>query len=124
VVGSQQPLLRERQVSLAPRGWAARTCPGPRDRTTSTPFGSRPRPLVEFAANKAAYVTSRTWHDSQRIEVMPDGAVRVSMRLPALGPVRSWILEWGATARALEPSKLVDAIAEEARRTAARYPTK
>ena len=55
---------------------------------------------------------------------MPDGAVRVSMRLPALGPVRSWILEWGATARALEPSKLVDAIAEEARRTAARYPTK
>lgn len=79
--------------------------------------------LVEFAADKAAYVTSRTWHDSQRVEVMPDGAVRVSMHLPALGPVRSWVLEWGAAARALEPNKLVEAIGDEARRTAARYPT-
>ncbi len=79
--------------------------------------------LVEFAADKAAYVTSRTWHDSQRVEVMPDGSVRVSMRLPALGPVNSWVLEWGAAARALEPNKLVEAIGEEARRTAAHYPT-
>jgi hypothetical protein len=78
--------------------------------------------LVEFAADKAAYVTSRTWHDSQRIEVMLDGAVRVSLRLPALGPVHSWVLEWGAAARALAPDNLVDAIGDEARRTAARYP--
>lgn len=46
--------------------------------------------LVEFAADKAGYVTSRTWHDPQCIEVLSDGSVRVSMRLPALGPVRSW----------------------------------
>jgi hypothetical protein len=78
--------------------------------------------LVEFAADKAAYVTSRTWHDSQRIEVMPDGAVRVSMRLPPLGPVRSWVLEWDAAARALAPSKFVDAIGDRAQPTAARYP--
>jgi hypothetical protein len=52
---------------------------------------------------------------------MPDGAVRVSMRLPALGPVRSWVLEWGAAARALAPAKLVDAIGDETPRTAARY---
>jgi len=80
--------------------------------------------LIEFAADKAAYVTSRTWHDSQRIEVMPDGAIRVSMQLPALGPVRSWVLEWGVAARALAPTKLVDTIGDEARRTAARYPAK
>ncbi len=79
--------------------------------------------LIEFAAEKAGYVTSRIWHDSQRIEVVPDGAVRVSMCLPALGPVRSWVLEWGAAARALAPSKLVDAIGDEARRTADRYPS-
>lgn len=62
------------------------------------------RRLLGCAADKAAYVTSRTWHDSQRVEVMPDGAVRVSMRLPALGPVRSWMLEWGVAARALAPA--------------------
>lgn len=77
--------------------------------------------LVEFAADKAAYVTSRTWQDSQRVEVMPDGGVCVSMRLPALGPIHSWVLEWGAAARTLAPTKLVDAIGDEARRTAARY---
>jgi hypothetical protein len=53
---------------------------------------------------------------------MPDGAVRVSLRLPALGPVHSWVLEWGAAARAFAPDKLVDAIGDEAQRTAARYP--
>ena len=77
--------------------------------------------LVEFAADKAAYLTSRKWHGSQRIEVMPDGAVRVSMRLPALSPVRSWVLEWGAAARALAPAKLGDAIGDEAQQTAERY---
>jgi hypothetical protein len=44
------------------------------------------------------------------------------MRLPALGPVQSWVLEWGAAARALAPRKVVDAIGDEAQRTAARYP--
>jgi hypothetical protein len=78
--------------------------------------------LVEFDADKATYVTSRTWHESQRTEVMPNGAIRVSLSLPALGPVHSWVLEWGAAARALAPAKLVDAIGDEARRTAARYP--
>jgi hypothetical protein len=53
---------------------------------------------------------------------MPDGAGRVSMRLPAFGPVHPWVLEWGAAARALAPSKLVAAIADETQRTAARYP--
>jgi len=78
--------------------------------------------LVEFAADRAAYVTSRTWHDSQRVEVMPDGSVRVSMRLPALAPIHSWVLEWGSAARALAPNKLVDAIVADAHRMAARYP--
>lgn len=78
--------------------------------------------LVEFAADRAAYVTSRTWHDSQRVEVMPDGSVRVSMRLSTLAPIQSWVLEWGSAARALAPSKLVDAIAADAHRMAARYP--
>lgn len=54
--------------------------------------------LVEFSADKAGYVTSRTWHDSQCIEVLPDGSVLVSMRLTALGPVQSWVLEWGTAA--------------------------
>ncbi len=71
--------------------------------------------LVEFDADKATYVASRTWHASQRIEVMSDGAVRVSLRLPALGTVHSWILEWGAAARALAPTKLVDAVGDKAR---------
>lgn len=78
--------------------------------------------LVELHADKATYVTSRTWHDSQRTEVMPNGAIRVSLRLPALGPVHSWAMEWGAAARALAPAKLVHAIADDAHRLAARYP--
>ena len=76
---------------------------------------------VEFTPAMATYVTSRTWHDSQRVETQPGGSVRVSLRLRALAPARSWVLEWGPEAVVLGPSKLVELVAENAHRTAARY---
>ncbi len=69
--------------------------------------------VVEFSREKALYATSRTWDESQQIEARPDGRVRISLRVPALAPVVSWVLEWGPHARAIAPEQLVTHVRNE-----------
>ncbi len=65
--------------------------------------------IVEFSAAKAQLVSSREWHPrpSQHVTALPDGGVRVGFRVPNLAPIMSWVLEWGAHARAIAPDALV-----------------
>jgi predicted DNA-binding transcriptional regulator YafY len=69
--------------------------------------------VVEFSRERALYASSREWHRTQRIEQLSNGCVRISMRVPNLAPVISWILEWGPHARAIAPSGLVTQIKAE-----------
>lgn len=69
--------------------------------------------VVEFSAEKAHLVSSRSWHPSQQITKQRDGRVRLSFRAPSLAPLVSWILEWGPHARALEPSALAEQVKRE-----------
>jgi predicted DNA-binding transcriptional regulator YafY len=62
---------------------------------------------VEFGPDKAALVEGRLWHQTQRLERMPAGGVRLSFTVVDLRPVVSWILEWGPHARVLAPPELV-----------------
>lgn len=69
--------------------------------------------IVEFSREKALLAASRTWHPSQAIEHLRDGRVRITVRVPNLAPVVSWILEWGPHARAIAPTALVDHVKSE-----------
>jgi predicted DNA-binding transcriptional regulator YafY len=69
--------------------------------------------VVEFSAEKAAFVRARVWHPTQTFEELPDHRVRLTFTCASLIPVVSWVLEWGPHARAIEPPSLVaDIIAE------------
>ncbi len=59
--------------------------------------------VVEFSEAKANLVSSRLWHQTQRVEHLADGRIRLSFETPSLAPVVSWVLEWGPHARAIEP---------------------
>ena len=59
--------------------------------------------VVEFSREKALLASSRAWHPSQRVEKLSDGRVRITLRVPHLAPVVSWILEWGPHACAMLP---------------------
>jgi proteasome accessory factor B len=77
--------------------------------TDATPH----RVVVEFSAEKAAFVRARVWHPTQTFEELPDQRVRLTFTCASLIPVVSWVLEWGPHARAIEPPALVgDIIAE------------
>jgi len=71
------------------------------------------RVVVEFSAEKAAFVRARVWHPTQTFEELPDQRVRLTFSCASLIPVVSWVLEWGPHARAVEPPQLVaDIVAE------------
>ncbi len=77
--------------------------------------------VVEFSRAKANLLASRLWHQTQRIEPLPDGRIRLSFKAPNLMPVVSWILEWGPHARAVEPQELVDLVKRELEQARALY---
>ncbi|MFN7144434.1 MAG: helix-turn-helix transcriptional regulator [Myxococcota bacterium] len=66
--------------------------------------------VARFTPDVALYVRERQWHPSQRIETLPDGGVRLRMRV-AVGPeLREWLLGFGAQVRVEAPDALVDQI--------------
>jgi predicted DNA-binding transcriptional regulator YafY len=69
--------------------------------------------VVEFSRERAVYASSRTWHPTQRVEQLSNGRVRISLRLPALAPAVSWVLEWGPQAFPIAPDELVAQVKTE-----------
>ncbi|MGE3705738.1 MAG: helix-turn-helix transcriptional regulator, partial [Vicinamibacterales bacterium] len=83
--------------------------------------GEPERVRVRFDAGSAPYVRSRAWHPSQLVEDLPDGGVDVTLHVCVDRALRSWILGFGAAARALEPAALADDIERELGQARARY---
>ena len=77
--------------------------------------------IVEFNASKAQFVATREWHPSQEITNLPDGGIRVAVRVPSLAPIVSWVLEWGPHARAIAPDALVRDVIRELDGARAQY---
>lgn len=77
--------------------------------------------VVEFSRDRALLASSRSWHVTQQVEQLDDGRVRISLRVPHLAPVVSWILEWGPHARAIGPTELVNQVKSELSQAHAQY---
>jgi predicted DNA-binding transcriptional regulator YafY len=71
------------------------------------------RVVVEFSKEKTALVEARLWHQSQRLDRIGDGRLRLTFDVANLTPVVSWVLEWGPHAKVLEPPELIDAVVLE-----------
>lgn len=76
---------------------------------------------VAFDATTARYVRSRDWHPSQQVDEQPDGSIVLRLHVCIDRSLRSWILGFGAAARALAPDTLASALADELRTAATRY---
>ncbi len=80
--------------------------------------GTPERIVIQFAPRVAPYVRERTWHASQQLDALPDGGVRLTLKVCRDWALRTWILGWGAHARVIAPSALAEEILaqlEEAR---------
>lgn len=80
-------------------------------------FSGEPEAVeLEFDARLAPFVRGRIWHDSQQLDLLTDGRVRLRLNVSNDWALRSWILGFGAGVRVVSPSVLAEAIAEEHRR--------
>jgi predicted DNA-binding transcriptional regulator YafY len=78
--------------------------------------------VIEFDAQAADYIRARRVHGSQRLATVAGGGVRLTMTIGNLTQVVSWVLEWGARAKVLEPPELVEKVRKELTGALALYP--
>ena len=90
----------------------------------SGPFGiiRGPREDVRlwFHASVAHYVKRRLWHATQAFRDI-DGGIEMTLAPEGTSEMVSWVLSFGGKAEVLEPKKLREQVAEEAREAVARY---
>jgi predicted DNA-binding transcriptional regulator YafY len=69
---------------------------------------------IRFSAHRAKWIAERTWHESQKLEWLPDGGLILSLEVADTAEIKSWILSFGPEAEVLEPLSLRDEIRAEA----------
>ena len=84
-------------------------------------WGEPERVVVEFDARLAPFVRARAWHDSQQLEDLADGRVRLTLHVSNDWALRSWLMGFGAGLQVVEPRHLADTIVQEFRNATARY---
>lgn len=62
----------------------------------------------------ARRVKETTWHESQQVEELPDGSVRVRLLVSEPTELKHWVLSWGAACEVMEPQSFRREIAAEA----------
>lgn len=69
--------------------------------------------ILLFDADEARWVRERTWHTTQTVEQMPDGALRLELTIVPTVELKQWILSFGRHVRVLAPAELARDIADE-----------
>jgi predicted DNA-binding transcriptional regulator YafY len=63
-----------------------------------------------FAPSVARRVQETTWHPSQVLEALPDGRIRLKLRVSSWLELRHWVLGWGETVEVIGPAELRSSI--------------
>jgi len=66
-------------------------------------------------------VRETTWHETQRIEALPDGRCLMRVMVGSTQEMKPWIRQWGPDCEVLAPAALRAEVAEEMRRAGALY---
>ena len=76
--------------------------------------GGKPETVeLLFAQEMAGYIRERVWHESQSMEDLPDGSVRLVLLVAPGWELKSWIKGFLPHVRLLKPASLRDEIAGE-----------
>jgi predicted DNA-binding transcriptional regulator YafY len=84
-------------------------------------WGDPEKVVVEFDARLTPFVRGRAWHDSQHIEELADGRLRMTLHVSNDWALRSWLMGFGAGVHIVEPAHLADAVRREFQAALAHY---
>jgi predicted DNA-binding transcriptional regulator YafY len=79
---------------------------------------------VRFNRSVARIIEEGRWHDSQKLERLPDGSVLLTARVSGWEEIKRWILAFGPAARVLDPPDLIRRISQELSETRQLYAKK
>ncbi|MGQ9706067.1 MAG: helix-turn-helix transcriptional regulator [bacterium] len=65
---------------------------------------------IKFSPKVSKLAKERVWHKSQRVELLYDGSVILSMNLSGLNELKRWVLSFGENAEVLEPPELRESV--------------
>lgn len=65
---------------------------------------------VQFSREVADYFKERQWHPTQKVKQLKNGDVIVSFQAGGVDEIVSWVLSWGANAKLLSPSVVIERV--------------
>lgn len=68
---------------------------------------------LRFSAAVARRVKETVWHESQEVEELPDGSIRVQLLVAEPTELKHWVLGWGANCEVIAPTTLRNQLAAE-----------
>lgn len=74
-----------------------------------------------FSASISLFVRERQWHRTQRLDVLPDGGVRLRMRVNVGPELKEWLLGFGPEVRVEAPVPLAEWVRDQHRAAWERY---
>jgi proteasome accessory factor B len=83
--------------------------------------GAAEEVVARFTPEVSFYVRERLWHPTQRLEKLPDGGVRLKMRVVCGPELKEWLLGFGPQVRVDGPDHLVTFIRDAHRAALANY---
>jgi predicted DNA-binding transcriptional regulator YafY len=66
--------------------------------------------VLRFTPRVATRVIATTWHESQEVRTLPDGAVELRLVVAEPTEIRPWILGWGKECEVVAPASLRESI--------------
>jgi predicted DNA-binding transcriptional regulator YafY len=75
--------------------------------------GKPVRVVLSFDPGVAPYVRERRWHPSQTVEDLPDGSIRLTLRVSDDWALRAWVLGFGSMVRVEAPASLAAHVVRE-----------
>ena len=83
--------------------------------------GTPERVVIEFTAAEAPYVRERQLHNSQVIEELPGGRIRLTMDIVIDWELQAWVMGFGPAAKVIQPDAFAKRIVESLEETRATY---
>jgi predicted DNA-binding transcriptional regulator YafY len=77
--------------------------------------------VVIFDASEAQFVEEHIWHPQQKLEHLPDGRIKLTMKVSGIEAVLRWLMGFGANAEIVSPQGLREEAARRLRGGAKRY---
>jgi len=83
--------------------------------------GEKVQVAIRFSPQVAGYIREKSWHPTQKLTRLKDGAVLFEAEVAGTEEIKHWIMQWGAQAEVLTPDALRREIQTEAMGLLKRY---